>query len=96
MATQIPPSNTSTPWEHRPTPPTPDMSVPEDYRRKFNKKEVASKFADPCEKASKASLDCLERTHYNKAECYEFFKAYRECKAAWLERRKEDRRKGIY
>lgn len=34
--------------------------------------EADTQFIDPCEKASKASLDCLERTHYNKAEvsCY--------------------------
>lgn len=30
--------------------------------------EANSQFIDPCEKASKASLDCLERTHYNKGE----------------------------
>jgi cytochrome c oxidase assembly protein subunit 23 len=56
-------------------------------------------YADPCEAASKASLECLERTHYNREEvclgrtphkdkadeqCMEFFRAYRECKGKWV------------
>lgn len=30
-------------------------------------------FADPCEAAAKASLDCMERSHYNREEvsCYD-------------------------
>jgi len=57
-------------------------------------------YADPCAEASKASLDCLERAHYNRNEvrcaggetgscmadmqCMDYFRAYRECKKNWV------------
>ncbi|WOO84977.1 Cytochrome c oxidase-assembly factor COX23, mitochondrial [Vanrija pseudolonga] len=99
-ATPVPPSTTRTPLEYRPKPPSEDLKEPEDYKVKFKVHQIqnhktVSKFSDPCEKASKASLQCLEQTRYNKGECYEYFKAYRECKAKWLEQRKNDRKNGV-
>ncbi|ADV25748.1 cytochrome c oxidase-assembly factor COX23, mitochondrial [Cryptococcus gattii Ru294] len=87
MATQVPPSTNPTPFANRPAPPTKDLEIPEDYKKTF-------RFVDPCEAARKASLDCLERAHYNRSECMDFFTAYKECKGNWLAQRKEDRMKG--
>ncbi|TXT13223.1 hypothetical protein VHUM_01624 [Vanrija humicola] len=87
-ATPVPPSTTRTPLEYRPKPPSEDLKEPEDYKVKFKVHQatppLTPQFSDPCEKASKASLQCLEQTRYNKGECYEYFKAYRECKAKWV------------
>ncbi|WWD21308.1 cytochrome c oxidase-assembly factor COX23, mitochondrial [Kwoniella shandongensis] len=94
MATQVPPSKNPTPYASRPLPPSPALEQPEDYKNTFRGRMSASKYADPCEAASKASLECLERTHYNRDECMDFFKAYRECKGKWIAQRKEDRVKG--
>ncbi|WVO18099.1 cytochrome c oxidase-assembly factor COX23, mitochondrial [Cryptococcus depauperatus] len=100
MATRVPPSTTPLPFADRPAPPTKDLEVPEDYKETFKahqeKKTVSKKgqFVDPCEAARKASLDCLERAHYNRGECLQFFAAYRQCKGNWLAMRKEDRLKG--
>ncbi|KAF8587849.1 hypothetical protein K439DRAFT_1407045 [Ramaria rubella] len=75
--------------------PTPqDNSTPQNYREKFQGREVVTKWADPCDHASKASMDCLNRNDYDRDKCTEFFRAYRECKASWLEQRREDRRAG--
>jgi hypothetical protein len=30
--------------------------------------DILAQFADPCEEASKASMKCLERAHYNRNE----------------------------
>ncbi|KAI0322825.1 hypothetical protein OF83DRAFT_1048651 [Amylostereum chailletii] len=50
--------------------------------------------ASPCAEASKASMDCLNRNDYNRDQCLDFFQAYRDCKKAWIEQRKNDRRAG--
>ncbi|CAK9781665.1 cytochrome c oxidase-assembly factor COX23, mitochondrial [Cutaneotrichosporon oleaginosum] len=93
MASQVPPSTKPTPDAFKPLPPAADLYEPEDYRLTFQEHKShtgASKFKDPCAKASKASLQCLEQTRYNRGECYEYFKAYRECKKRWVEQRKAD------
>ncbi|ORY33112.1 hypothetical protein BCR39DRAFT_521321 [Naematelia encephala] len=92
MATQVPPSKDPMPASRRPKPPTKDLEAPQDYKEVFGSRSAPSKFADPCEAASRAALDCLERAHYNRNECMDFFKAYRECKKNWIEQRKTDRR----
>ncbi|KAL1747942.1 hypothetical protein HDZ31DRAFT_60812 [Schizophyllum fasciatum] len=46
--------------------------------------------------AQKASLKCLDRNNYERIPCQGYFEAYRECKKAWTEQRKADRRAGIY
>ncbi|OBZ73742.1 Cytochrome c oxidase-assembly factor COX23, mitochondrial [Grifola frondosa] len=48
----------------------------------------------PCEDASKASMDCLNRNEYDRDKCLDFFQAYRDCKKTWIEQRKADRRAG--
>ncbi|KAH9991132.1 hypothetical protein BJV77DRAFT_946650, partial [Russula vinacea] len=48
----------------------------------------------PCAEASKASMDCLNRHDYDRDKCLDFFQAYRDCKKAWMNQRKEDRRAG--
>ncbi|RXW22407.1 hypothetical protein EST38_g3470 [Candolleomyces aberdarensis] len=73
---------------------TSDTTVPADYKKTFANKRVPSQFADPCAEASKASMDCLNRNNYDRDACLEYFQAYRECKNAWIQQRKEDRRAG--
>ena len=38
----------------------------------------------PCEQASKAALECLDRNNYDKTQCSDFFQAYRDCKKTWV------------
>ncbi|KAF8519001.1 hypothetical protein BU17DRAFT_66163 [Hysterangium stoloniferum] len=74
--------------------PAPENSIPQDYRETFQGRQSVTKWADPCDHASKASLECLNRNDYDRDKCTEFFRAYRECKIAWLNQRREDRRAG--
>jgi len=69
---------------------------PKNYRETFQKRTVTSQFTDPCDEASKASMDCLNRNDYDRDKCLDFFQAYRDCKKAWIEQRKADRRAGKY
>ncbi|KAJ3995995.1 hypothetical protein F5050DRAFT_1572390, partial [Lentinula boryana] len=48
----------------------------------------------PCEAASKATMACMNKNNYDREKCLDYFQAYRECKNAWIEQRKEDRRNG--
>jgi len=66
-------------------------SKPLDYKEMFEGRHVITKFIDPCENASKASMECMARTG-DRNSCLEYFQAYRECKAAWLDKRRKDRR----
>jgi cytochrome c oxidase assembly protein subunit 23 len=52
----------------RPAPPTEELTNPQDYKKTFQSRVAVSKFVDPCEAASKASMDCMERAHYNRDE----------------------------
>nr|GAT46759.1 predicted protein [Mycena chlorophos] len=74
--------------------PQPQENVqPKDYKAAFKGQE-ASKFVDPCAAAAKASLKCMDLNDYDRDKCMDYFEAYRDCKAAWLEKRKDDRRNG--
>ncbi|XP_006462005.1 hypothetical protein AGABI2DRAFT_206142 [Agaricus bisporus var. bisporus H97] len=64
------------------------------HREQSSGKHVVSKFIDPCHEASKASMDCLNKNNYNRDSCLDYFQAYRDCKKAWLQQRREDRRAG--
>ncbi|KAF5316031.1 hypothetical protein D9619_006207 [Psilocybe cf. subviscida] len=77
-----------------PLPSPQDNIKPLDYKEQFAKRTVATKFTDPCEAASKASMDCLNRNNYNRDACLEYFQVYRDCKNAWIQQRKADRRAG--
>ncbi|KAJ3768993.1 hypothetical protein FB446DRAFT_239514 [Lentinula raphanica] len=75
--------------------PSPNSNVkPLNYREQFQGREVVSRFIDPCEAASKATMACMNKNNYNRDKCLDYFQAYRECKNAWIEQRKEDRRNG--
>jgi len=71
----------------------PDNPTSEENKRKFASKEP-SKYFDPCNQSAQMSIRCLENNDYNKDMCHEYFKAYRECKKEWLQKRREDRYKG--
>lgn len=47
-----------------------------------------SKYYDPCQESSNMSFKCLEQNNYDREMCYEYFKAYRECKKEWLKSRR--------
>ncbi|TYJ58323.1 cytochrome c oxidase-assembly factor COX23, mitochondrial [Cryptococcus floricola] len=91
---QVPPRTTPTPMHEMPAPPTASLETPADYKKTFRDRKTVSKFVDPCEEARKASLLCLEKTHYNRSECFDFFTAYKNCKSNWMAQRREDRVKG--
>ncbi|KAL0065828.1 Mitochondrial copper homeostasis protein [Marasmius tenuissimus] len=74
-------------------PPPNENARPKSYLEQFQGKE-ASKFTDPCADASKASMACLNKYDYDRDKCLDYFQAYRDCKKAWLEQRKADRRAG--
>lgn len=61
----------------------------------FTYRKLPSQFYDPCQKASKMSMSCLERNNYDKDMCIEYFKAYKECRQEWMDQRKKDRRAGF-
>lgn len=71
----------------------PDNPTSEYNKMRFASKEP-SKFYDPCSLSSQMSMSCLEQNNYNKDMCYEYFKAYRECKKEWLRQRRADRNEG--
>ena len=52
-----------------------------------------SQYLDPCQEAADRSLKCLRRNGGRRDMCMDYFDAYRECKRAWLERMKEEKRK---
>lgn len=58
-------------------------------RRKFETKSK-SEFYDPCQEAAQRSYRCLFRNGGDKSMCGEYFQAYRDCKQAWVEKRRKD------
>ncbi|KAF9515121.1 hypothetical protein BS47DRAFT_810823 [Hydnum rufescens UP504] len=64
------------------------------YREAFQGRASDSHFIDPCHEASKASMSCLDKNNYDRDKCLELFRIYRECKSAWLNQRRADRRAG--
>jgi len=71
-----------------------DNVQPEDYHKKFSKRETYTKHTDPCEGAAKASMKCMDKNNYDRDKCLDFFQAYRDCKKTWLEKKRTDRRSG--
>ncbi|OJA10689.1 hypothetical protein AZE42_01034 [Rhizopogon vesiculosus] len=78
-----------------PSPSPQDNVKPMDYKEVFAGRQAYSQHTDPCEQAAKASLSCMDHNGYNRDKCMDFFQAYRDCKKAWLEQRREDRRAGL-
>ncbi len=65
--------------------------TPESFKHKemFNGK-APSKFYDPCALSSKMAVRCMENHDEDyKTVCAEYFKAYRECKKVWMEKRRK-------
>uniref|UniRef100_A0A060T0E5 Cytochrome c oxidase-assembly factor COX23, mitochondrial n=1 Tax=Blastobotrys adeninivorans TaxID=409370 RepID=A0A060T0E5_BLAAD len=71
----------------------PDSPMEDEHKKVFRSKEP-SQFYDPCAEASKMSLKCMERNDFDRNQCMEYFRAYRECKKEWVEGRKRDRMNG--
>ncbi|KAK4124352.1 hypothetical protein N657DRAFT_644574 [Parathielavia appendiculata] len=62
-------------------------------KQKFEDKD-RSEFLDPCQEAAARSIRCLHRNAGDRQMCSDYFQAYRDCKKAWIERRKLEK-KGI-
>ncbi|RCI09083.1 hypothetical protein L249_5125 [Ophiocordyceps polyrhachis-furcata BCC 54312] len=45
-----------------------------------------SEFLDPCQEAAQRSYKCLYRNGGDRTMCAQYFKAYRDCKEAWVRR----------
>lgn len=52
-----------------------------------------SEYMDPCQEAANKSLKCLRRNGGQRDMCMDYFDAYRECKKAWQEQMREEKRK---
>ncbi|KAF9245232.1 hypothetical protein BU15DRAFT_41205 [Melanogaster broomeanus] len=77
-----------------PLPSPQDNVKPKDYYAKFTARKSYTEYTDPCEDASKASLSCMDRNGYNRDKCMQYFQAYKDCKRAWIDQRRADRRSG--
>ncbi|KAG7119507.1 Cytochrome c oxidase-assembly factor cox-23 like protein [Verticillium longisporum] len=64
----------------------------EETKTKFETKSK-SKYMDPCQDAAKRSIKCLNRNNGDREMCGEYFQAWRDCRQAWMDQRKEERRK---
>ncbi|KAJ0162791.1 Cytochrome c oxidase-assembly factor cox-23, mitochondrial [Colletotrichum tanaceti] len=80
-------------------PQQPTTGVPEkvdesyaESKAKFENK-AKSEYFDPCQELAQKSIKCLHRNGGDKTMCGDYFQAYRDCKKAWLDRRKEERKK---
>ncbi|GAM84083.1 hypothetical protein ANO11243_020750 [Dothideomycetidae sp. 11243] len=51
-----------------------------------------SEYLDPCQAAADRSLKCLRRNGGARDMCVDYFDAYRECKKAWQDRLREEKR----
>ncbi|EGS24087.1 cytochrome c oxidase-like protein [Thermochaetoides thermophila DSM 1495] len=69
---------------------TGDPWTPE-TREKFEKKD-RSAYLDPCQEAAARSIRCLHRNNGDRTMCSDYFQAYRDCKKAWLEQRKKEKK----
>jgi len=75
-------------------PPPGKNSKPLNYREQFQGRETETRFIDPCEAAAKVALTCMENNNFERQQCLDYFQAYRDCKGAWIQQRKDDRRAG--
>jgi len=58
----------------------------QDVKKKFQNKPKSA-FLDPCQEAASRSIRCLHRNGGERAMCGDFFQAYRDCKAQWIQKR---------
>ncbi|GAB1317401.1 Coiled-coil-helix-coiled-coil-helix domain-containing protein 7 [Madurella fahalii] len=70
---------------------TADSSSAEPWNRetkdKFESKD-RSEFLDPCQDVAARSIRCLHRNGGDRSFCGDYFQAYRDCKKAWIEKRR--------
>ncbi|KAL2134444.1 hypothetical protein VTI74DRAFT_156 [Chaetomium olivicolor] len=62
-------------------------------KQKFESKD-RSEYLDPCQEAAARSIRCLHRNGGDRTMCSDYFQAYRDCKKAWIERRKVEKKGG--
>ncbi|CEP23687.1 unnamed protein product [Cyberlindnera jadinii] len=67
----------------------PDNPTSNFHKAKFAAKGP-SRYYDPCQESANMSIKCLESNNYDREMCYEYFKAYRECKKEWLAHRRKE------
>ncbi|KAF9870647.1 cytochrome c oxidase-assembly factor cox23 [Colletotrichum karsti] len=60
--------------------------------RKFDAKDK-SEYYDPCQEFAQKSIKCLHRNGGDRSMCGDYFQAYRDCKKAWFDKKKEERKK---
>ncbi|KAK4241210.1 hypothetical protein C8A03DRAFT_12547 [Achaetomium macrosporum] len=51
-----------------------------------------SEYLDPCQQAAARSIRCLYRNGGDRTMCTDYFQAYRDCKKAWIQKRKTEKR----
>ncbi|CEJ93742.1 Putative Cytochrome c oxidase-assembly factor COX23, mitochondrial [[Torrubiella] hemipterigena] len=83
----------STPEDTQPQKETGSQKGPwtDEVRDKFDTKSK-SEFYDPCQEAAQRSYKCLFRNNGDKTMCGEYFQAYRDCKQAWIDKRKKEKK----
>ncbi|KAJ7077868.1 hypothetical protein B0H15DRAFT_954867 [Mycena belliarum] len=93
-----------------PLPDPHDNVEPLDYREQFQGREPSKFVESPLRRRLESqfqmvrsaarwnvlskSRPSMDLNNYDRNACMEYFQAYRDCKAAWIERRKDDRRNG--
>ncbi|KAF4777413.1 cytochrome c oxidase-assembly factor cox-23 [Colletotrichum scovillei] len=60
-------------------------------KAKFEGK-AKSEYFDPCQELAQKSIKCLHRNGGDRAMCGDYFQAYRDCKKAWFDKLKADRK----
>ncbi|KAK3763565.1 hypothetical protein RRG08_056989 [Elysia crispata] len=66
-----------------------------DNRHKKSAYEAAMHLKNPCVKEHQMTMQCLEETGYDRAQCDKFYENYRNCKKFWSWITAERKRKGI-
>ncbi|AEO60097.1 hypothetical protein MYCTH_2308951 [Thermothelomyces thermophilus ATCC 42464] len=64
----------------------------QETKEKFEGKD-RSEYLDPCQEAAARSIRCLNRNGGDRTLCSDYFQAYRDCKKAWIEKRKMEKKK---
>ncbi|KAL2757225.1 hypothetical protein ACRALDRAFT_1054585 [Sodiomyces alcalophilus JCM 7366] len=80
-----------------PTIEDPDNKGPwtEEAKAKFESKSKSLYF-DPCQDAAARSIQCLKRNNGDREMCGDYFQMYRDCRQAWMDKRRAERRAAGY
>ncbi|CDZ97879.1 cytochrome c oxidase-assembly factor cox23 [Phaffia rhodozyma] len=63
--------------------------------KEMQKRNVVSKFQDPCAEAAQQSMLCMEQNQFDKEKCTDYFQAYRDCKDGVDEKSREASKKDM-